>query len=162
MATALRRSQTSLSGLNGYLTTRGTALTPKHARTQSTSVASDMKQPPQIGAQGPAKLPWPEYFKIRKNKRTWEVVRFIFVYIQKSSSRLSQATTFPTSILGFASGVAYFGTMESTNLIFGLDPMLVSGLASAACLGTISSQLGHVAALKRVSAGLGWLVGPFS
>lgn len=53
------------------------------------------------------------------------------------------ATTFPTSLAGLALGVGYFGSLEGTGQIFGIDPMVVYGLAAAGCLG------------------MGWLLGPF-
>ncbi|OBZ69185.1 Presequence translocated-associated motor subunit PAM17, mitochondrial [Grifola frondosa] len=40
-------------------------------------------------------LPWPEYLKIRKNKRRWET-----------------AVSIPMSIGGFMGGIAYFGNLE--------------------------------------------------
>jgi len=52
------------------------------------------------------------------------------------------ATTIPTSILGFAGGISYFGSLEGTQLIFGMDPMIIYGMASTGCMG------------------LGWLLGP--
>ncbi|KAH7921385.1 mitochondrial import protein Pam17 [Leucogyrophana mollusca] len=72
-------------------------------------------------------LTWPEYLDIRRNKRKWET-----------------AVTIPCSILGFAGGVAYFGSLETdaTKPIMGIDPLFFYGGCTVACMG------------------LGYLIGP--
>lgn len=128
MATLLRAPTAQASAvLRHRLASTPSVLLVSQKRWASSSEApSDLKQPPQAGAQGPAKLPWAQYFKIRKSKRNWEV-----------------ATTIPSSVLGLAGGITYFGSLESTGMIFGIDPMFVYGAASIGCMG------------------LGWLLGPF-
>lgn len=46
-----------------------------------------------------------------------------------------QATTIPSSVLGLVGGISYFGSLESTGPIFGIDPMIVYGAASVGCMG---------------------------
>ncbi|KAH7889499.1 mitochondrial import protein Pam17 [Phlebopus sp. FC_14] len=65
-------------------------------------------------------LSWPEYLDIRRNKRSWET-----------------AVTIPCTLLGFAGGVAYFGSLETdaTKPIMGLDPLFFYGGCTMACTG---------------------------
>ncbi|KIJ69193.1 hypothetical protein HYDPIDRAFT_80523 [Hydnomerulius pinastri MD-312] len=65
-------------------------------------------------------LSWPEYLEIRRGKRRWET-----------------AITIPCSLLGFAGGVAYFGSLETdaTKPIMGLDPLFFYGGCTMACMG---------------------------
>ncbi|KAG9005811.1 TIM23 complex component [Tulasnella sp. JGI-2019a] len=84
----------------------------------STTPTNHLHAPPEKGAQGPSKLPWPEYFRVRKSKRTWEM-----------------ATTIPMSILGLGAGGGYFGGLEATGPIFTFDPIIVYGAATAGCMG---------------------------
>ncbi|KIO28365.1 hypothetical protein M407DRAFT_71847 [Tulasnella calospora MUT 4182] len=127
MATLLRPPTAQATAvLRHRLASTPSVLLVSQKRWASTEAPSDLKQPPAAGAQGPAKLPWAQYFKIRKSKRNWEV-----------------ATTIPSSILGFAGGITYFGSLEGTGMIFGVDPMFVYTAASIGCMG------------------LGWLFGPF-
>jgi len=53
------------------------------------------------------------------------------------------ATTFPASVAGLTAGIAYFGSLEATGPIFGIDPLWVYGAATVGC------------------TGLAWLLGPF-
>ncbi|KAG8864924.1 TIM23 complex component [Tulasnella sp. 330] len=95
-------------------------------RAPSSAAAYNLHAHPEKGTRGPSKLPWPEYFRVRKSKRNWEM-----------------ATTIPTSLVGLGAGGGYFGGLEGTGLVFGMDPIIVYGAATAACMG------------------LGWLLGPF-
>ncbi|OAX41573.1 mitochondrial import protein Pam17 [Rhizopogon vinicolor AM-OR11-026] len=72
-------------------------------------------------------LSWPDYLEIRRSKRKWET-----------------ATTIPACILGFAGGIAYFGSLETdaTKPIMGIDPMFFYAGCTVACMG------------------LGYLIGP--
>ena len=49
-----------------------------------------------------------------------------------------QATTVPTSIAGFGGGIAYFGSLDGSSLIMGIDPMFVYGAATLGCTGEVS------------------------
>jgi len=63
-------------------------------------------------------LNWSQYLKIRSAKRRWELV-----------------TTMPCTIIGFAAGASYFGQLESTSPIMGIDPLWVYSGATVACCG---------------------------
>ncbi|EIN07070.1 Pam17-domain-containing protein [Punctularia strigosozonata HHB-11173 SS5] len=60
-------------------------------------------------------LTWPEYLRIRANKRKWEM-----------------ATTIPSTLFAFAGALGYFGNLETdpTKPIFGIDPMFFYGFSS--------------------------------
>ncbi|KAG8935373.1 TIM23 complex component [Tulasnella sp. 419] len=143
MASSLRSSATCLARHNGnhilsagHLSSRGVWVvtaaraTPGNTKQYTTSSegssGNESLQSTANETQQPENLPWPKYFQIRKNKRTWEM-----------------ATTVPTSIVGLAGGAAYFGSLDGTGLIMGIDPIFVYGLATFGCMG------------------LGWLLGPF-
>ena len=72
-------------------------------------------------------LPWNDFLHLRRQRRHAEVVASI-----------------PTAIIGLFGGLSYFATMEidPTQLVLGLDPLIVYGGSTIAC------------------GGLGWLVGP--
>jgi len=53
------------------------------------------------------------------------------------------ATTIPASLAGLGAGIGYFGSLEATGPIFGMDPVIIYGAATFGCMG------------------LGWLLGPF-
>lgn len=91
----------------------------RYSRLQSTTAGT--------GPVSPENLPWSEYLAIRRNRRRWQL-----------------AATIPCAILGFASGIAYFGTRETDALkpIMGIDPFFFYGICTVACGGT------------------GWLLGP--
>ncbi|KAG8981793.1 hypothetical protein FRB90_006983, partial [Tulasnella sp. 427] len=75
MASLLRAptAQASQALRHRLASTPSVLLVSQQRWASSTGTSPDIKQPPEAGAQGPAKLPWPQYFKIRKNKRNWEV-----------------------------------------------------------------------------------------
>jgi len=75
----------------------------------------------------PNTLTWPEYLAIRAAKRKWEM-----------------AATFPSILIGFGAGAAYFASLESdpTKPIMGIDPLYFYGFAIMGC------------------GGLGYLIGP--
>ena len=75
----------------------------------------------------PISLSWNEYLRMRRQRRIFGI-----------------ASSVPTSLLGFASGLLYFGSQEvdPTQVIFGMDPFMVYGIATVGC------------------AAAGWLVGP--
>ncbi|BFZ57852.1 TIM23 complex component [Savitreella phatthalungensis] len=73
------------------------------------------------------KLPWNDFLHLRKQRHRAELVASV-----------------PTAALGFLSGFGYFATLEidPSQLVLGLDPLIVYGGATVAC------------------GGLGWLLGP--
>ncbi|KAF8635528.1 hypothetical protein AX17_003911 [Amanita inopinata Kibby_2008] len=92
-------------------------------RTKSTSTGAES-----VNARpAPDNLSWTEYLNIRRGKHRWQT-----------------AVTIPCAIVGFAGGVAYFGTRETdaTKPIMGIDPFFFYGVCTVGC------------------AGLGWLLGP--
>ncbi|KZT27327.1 mitochondrial import protein Pam17 [Neolentinus lepideus HHB14362 ss-1] len=80
-----------------------------------------------VSASAKENLSWPEYLAIRKGKRRWET-----------------AVTIPSTFLGFAGGILYFGNLETdaSKPIMGIDPFFFYGFATLGC------------------AGLGYLIGP--
>lgn len=75
-----------------------------------------------------------------------------------STPLLSKATTIPTSLLGLLGGLSYFGALESSSLIFGMDPLIVYGAATAGCMGehyvrTMRRSVTEDEASLQVSAG---------
>ncbi|EIW84790.1 mitochondrial import protein Pam17 [Coniophora puteana RWD-64-598 SS2] len=100
---------------------------PRNPSAKSTRVSRRSYTTSAPSEEAKQNLTWPEYLDIRKNKRRWET-----------------AATIPCTILGFAGGVAYFGTMEgdATKPIMGVDPLFFYGGCTVACMG------------------LGYLVGP--
>ncbi|KAG8944403.1 TIM23 complex component [Tulasnella sp. 424] len=128
MATLLRAPTAQASAVlrHRLASTPSVLLVSQKRWASSTGAPSDVKQSGEGGVKSPAGLPWAQYFKIRKSKRNWEV-----------------ATTIPSSVLGLVGGITYFGSLESTGPIFGIDPIFVYGAASVGCMG------------------LGWLFGPF-
>ncbi|KIK06107.1 hypothetical protein K443DRAFT_90169 [Laccaria amethystina LaAM-08-1] len=81
---------------------------------------SRLKSTTASAATTPATLTWPEYLAIKRNKRKWQM-----------------AVTFPCAMLGFASGVAYFGTLETDPMkpILGIDPFFFYGICTVGCVG---------------------------
>ena len=73
------------------------------------------------------KLPWNDFLHLRRQRHRAELIASV-----------------PTAVLGFASGFSYFATLEieTSQLVFGLDPLIVYGGSTVLC------------------GGLGWLVGP--
>ncbi|KAF5373604.1 hypothetical protein D9758_000960 [Tetrapyrgos nigripes] len=67
------------------------------------------------------RLSWPEYLKIRKQRRTWQNVMAI-----------------PCSILGLVGGASYFGSLETdpTKPILGIDPFMFYGICTVATTGS--------------------------
>jgi len=61
-------------------------------------------------------LNWPQYLEIRSAKRKWET-----------------ATTIPSTLLGFGTGVAYFGQLEGNSLIMGVEPLYIYSAAALGC-----------------------------
>lgn len=72
-------------------------------------------------------MTWTDFLAIRRSRRTWQTV-----------------ATIPSSIIGFAGGVAYFANLETdpSKPIMGIDPFFFYGIATMGC------------------AGLGFLLGP--
>ncbi|GAA6060954.1 hypothetical protein JCM10212_006536 [Sporobolomyces blumeae] len=72
-------------------------------------------------------IDWPTYLSLRKSQRVYGLVASV-----------------PTTLLGFFGGASYFATIESdpTDLILGLQPVYIYGIATIGCIG------------------LGWLAGP--
>ncbi|KIJ16852.1 hypothetical protein PAXINDRAFT_98638 [Paxillus involutus ATCC 200175] len=87
---------------------------PKNAvtiRQNSTEVISEVPK---------ENITWAEYLEVRRGKRRWET-----------------AVTIPCSLLGFAGGIAYFGSLETdaTKPIMGLDPLFFYGGCTMGCMG---------------------------
>ncbi|KAK9896683.1 Pam17-domain-containing protein [Cystobasidium minutum MCA 4210] len=75
-----------------------------------------------------AVMPWAEYFRLRKSRRTWGTVAAI-----------------PTTIAGVMIGGGYFANLEASpnELIFGIEPIWVYSGAIVACvaLGWLSGPM---------------------
>ena len=73
------------------------------------------------------KLPWNDFLHLRRQKHRAEILASI-----------------PSAALGLFGGISYFATLEidPSQLVLGLDPLIVYGGSSIAC------------------GGLGWLIGP--
>jgi import inner membrane translocase subunit TIM23 len=56
---------------------------------------------------------WREYLAIRASKRKWQVVRILVPLALQCAELHSEAVTIPCAFLGFAGGVAYFGTRDT-------------------------------------------------
>ncbi|KAF8891331.1 mitochondrial import protein Pam17 [Infundibulicybe gibba] len=109
---------------------RPTTLPFRCAGRQSTKRFTAFSRPNSTSSVNPRvveQLTWPEYLAIRRGRRNWQT-----------------ALTIPSAILGFAGGVAYFGTLETdaTKPIWGIDPFFFYGICTVGCVG------------------LGFLVGP--
>ncbi|KAI8057644.1 mitochondrial import protein Pam17-domain-containing protein [Syncephalis plumigaleata] len=75
-------------------------------------------------------ISWTEYFEIRRKRILQE-----------------RLATVPTTLLGLAGGVGFFGTrtIDVTNTFMGLDPFLLYGIGAFSC-GIVGFLLGPVAA----------------
>jgi len=62
------------------------------------------------------RLDWPKYLAIRSAKRKWET-----------------ATTIPSTFLGFGAGIAYFGQLEGSSLIMGVEPLYIYSAGALGC-----------------------------
>ncbi|KAK7455109.1 TIM23 complex component [Stygiomarasmius scandens] len=93
---------------------------PARSRFQSTKSGNASKSSSNAGSTSEEHLSWPEYLKIRKQRRTWQNVMAV-----------------PTSLLGLFGGVTYFGSLETdpTKPILGLDPFMAYGICTVATMG---------------------------
>ncbi|KAF8322864.1 mitochondrial import protein Pam17 [Cantharellus anzutake] len=91
----------------------------------------------------PATLSWPEYLKIRRGRRIWELT-----------------ATVPMTLGAFGGGLSYFGSIEPdpTALIMGLEPIWIYALATFSCAGAgylvgpfIGSTLWRLTHRKKLS-----------
>ncbi|EAU88938.1 presequence translocated-associated motor subunit PAM17 [Coprinopsis cinerea okayama7 len=103
-------------------TSRNTSLKASRLSRGYATAESTTAKPNAPPPKAPAKhdLTWPEYLAIRRGRRRWET-----------------AATIPAGLLGFGSGLAYFGSLETDPLkpIFGIDPFMAYGILTVACLG---------------------------
>lgn len=77
--------------------------------------ASGSASPADVGSSSKLPMTWTDYLAMRKKRRTWSTV-----------------TTIPSSIGGLALGLGYFANLDAdpTQLIFGLEPMIVYGMGT--------------------------------
>lgn len=97
-------------------------------RTYATTRLSNNPSDAELETVAPTeKLPWNDFLHIRRQRHRAEILASI-----------------PSAFAGFFAGISYFATREidPTQLVLGLDPMIVYGGATVAC------------------GGLGWLIGP--
>jgi mitochondrial import inner membrane translocase subunit TIM23 len=126
-------------------------------------------------------LPWSEYLAIRRAKRKWEMVSFLYLFLELllRLREWNQALTIPCVLAGLAGGAAYFGSMEldATKPIMvgeitsicvlasfispqGIDPLLFFGGATLGCMGMFKCSSYWFPRSPFSYLGTGYLVGP--
>ncbi|KIJ44303.1 hypothetical protein M422DRAFT_168336 [Sphaerobolus stellatus SS14] len=89
---------------------------------------------------------WPEYFRVRRSKRRWELLASI-----------------PSTVVSLGLGAYYLGNMETdpTKPIFGIDPIFVLGAATLGIGGMLVFIITETASSNRIYiVGVGYLLGP--